>query len=312
MKKLILLLHLIIPSLIFGQIAGYEYQNIQGFEVYVELDAVDNYPQETNEAIVLLTSKLTEINEFELVDEIIDSLHSVKIFVDWNTTNGAAVYHPSLQWLIDNGYIPEKWKSVEISNITNFLSWTQLNQPSMVMHELAHAYHHRELGYSYMPIIESYDNAMQNHLYDWVSYHAGNGVYFDQEAYATTNEKEYFSELTEAYLGENDYYPFIREELEIHDPMGYNLVADIWQFENVMSISSHNNLTFAIYPNPVTDVLYIESQQPFETVKTYNLQGQLIKEDTTSSVDVSQLRTGLYFIQVTVDGKTVTKEFVKE
>ena len=33
-----------------------------------------------------------------------------------------------------------------------------------------------------------------------------------------------------------------------------------------------------IYPNPTQDILFIESQQPIETMKIYNLQGRLIKE----------------------------------
>jgi len=71
-------------------------------------------------------------------------------------------------------------------------------------------------------------------------------------------------------------------------------------------------INFTIYPNPTQDVLNIESQLPIETLKIYNLQGQLIKEDSNSSVDVSQLTTGLYFIQLSVDGKTSTKKFIKE
>ena len=67
-----------------------------------------------------------------------------------------------------------------------------------------------------------------------------------------------------------------------------------------------------IYPNPAQDVLSIESQQPIESVKIYNLQGQLIKKDSSNSVDVSQLTTGLYFAQVTVEGNTITKKFIKE
>ena len=90
--------------------------------------------------------------------------------MDWNTTNGAACYHPNLQWLINNGYIKDKWKSVEISNIVNFINWTELNQPFMVVHEMAHAYHDRVLGYNYLSIIQSYNNAMQASLYNWVLY----------------------------------------------------------------------------------------------------------------------------------------------
>ena len=89
-------------------ITGYQHQNIQGYDVYIELDALNNHPTETQQAITLLNQKLEEINGFGLLTSIEEKLQSVKIFMDWNTTNGAAVYHPNLQWLIDNGYI-EDW-----------------------------------------------------------------------------------------------------------------------------------------------------------------------------------------------------------
>mgnify|MGYP000455462647 CR=1 FL=1 len=67
-----------------------------------------------------------------------------------------------------------------------------------------------------------------------------------------------------------------------------------------------------IYPNPTQNILNLESNQQIERVKIYNLQGQLIKEGFSNSIDISQLTSGLYFVQVTVEGKTVTKKFIKE
>ena len=49
-----------------------------------------------------------------------------------------------------------------------------------------------------------------------------------QRAYALTNAKEYFAELTEAYYGFNDFYPFNREQLQAFDPAGYALVEQAW------------------------------------------------------------------------------------
>lgn len=310
MKKLLIFLQIIIPSLIFAQINGYESQNIHGFEVYVELDALNNYPQETDEAINLLTSKLIEIVDFELKEEIIEELRLVKIFMDWDTTNGAAVYHPNLQWLIDNGYIVEKWKSVEISNISNFISWTELNQPFMVMHELSHAYHHRVLGFSYLPIIQSYNNAMQNNLYDWVLYHAGNDIYFYQEAYAATNEIEYFAELTEAYLGENDYFPFIREELELHDPIGYDLVLSIWEFEVKLGIEHNDYTDIILYPNPTSGIINIKWSKIWrpKLIRIIATDGRILMEYDTNTIgdttlNINNLSSGIYTL-VLDDKKT--------
>jgi len=85
-------------------------------------------------------------------------------------------------------------------------------------------------------------------------------------------------------------------------------------YENltILGIEEINDDTFDLYPNPTQDILNIESQEPIETVKIYSLQGQLIKESSKSSVDVSQLTAGMYFAQVTIEGKTVTKKFIKE
>ena len=46
--------------------------------------------------------------------------------------------------------------------------------------------------------------------------------------YARTNHKEFFAEMTESYVGVNDFYPFVRAELEEHDPKTFALMENIW------------------------------------------------------------------------------------
>jgi len=82
--------------------------------------------------------------------------------------------------------------------------------------------------------------------------------------------------------------------------------------ECILGIEENSLISFTIYPNPTQDVLFIDTQQSIETIKIYNVQGQLVKGVSYNNVDVSQLTTGLYFIQVTLDGKTITKKFIKE
>lgn len=45
---------------------------------------------------------------------------------------------------------------------------------------------------------------------------------------AIADAKEYFAEATEAYFGTNDFYPFVRPELNEHDPEGYAVVRAMW------------------------------------------------------------------------------------
>ena len=92
------------------------------------------------------------------------------------------------------------------------------------MHELTHAWHHQVLTYSYRPIIDAYQAAMNADLYQSVQYVYGQYL----TAYATNNIQEYFAELTEAWFWTNDYYPFNRQELLRYDPTGASMIEDAW------------------------------------------------------------------------------------
>jgi hypothetical protein len=80
----------------------------------------------------------------------------------------------------------------------------------------------------------------------------------------------------------------------------------------LLGVKDNNLISFSIYPNPAQDILNIESQIPIETLKIYNLQGQLVNEVLSYNVDVSILSAGLYFIEIASEGQTLTKKFIKE
>ena len=96
----------------------------------------------------------------------------------------------------------------------------------MVLHELSHAYHHQFLdgGFENRRIAEAYEDAMKRRIYESVARARGR----PQKAYAATNPQEYFAELSEAYFGINDFFPFDRTELRRHDRKGYDVVESLW------------------------------------------------------------------------------------
>lgn len=70
-----------------------------------------------------------------------------------------------------------------------------------------------------------------------------------------------------------------------------------------------------IYPNPVKGaLLFIEVQQP-TTVECYNLTGQRILKTTVSpqniTVDISQLNSGVYLLQLQIEQGTLTRKIVR-
>jgi len=142
----------------------------------------------------------------------------------------AARYHPNKQWLIDNGYDPDKAKCVEIANMQNYLDWTSKNQPYMVLHELSHLYHDQALtgGFNNSRVLTAYNAAVASRKYETVRYFNGTDTVNNARAYAINNQMEYFAELSEAYFGNNDFQPFDYEELKTFDPTGFALMVEIW------------------------------------------------------------------------------------
>lgn len=202
---------------------NYKKREMQGFTILVNLE-VEKHPDEAKAAFVELEKQLKKINEV-VPEKPLAALKKVKFWIEWKTKkNGAAEFHVSKGWLKDNGYNPEKAGCVEISNIKNFVDWSQRAQPWMILHELAHAYHFLTLGEKYAPLQDAYKQAMERKLYESVEFVLGG----KKKAYAATNPAEYFAELSEAYFGKNDFAPFTRAELEKHDPVGYAMLKKAW------------------------------------------------------------------------------------
>ncbi|WP_432412765.1 choice-of-anchor B family protein [Rasiella sp. SM2506] len=74
-----------------------------------------------------------------------------------------------------------------------------------------------------------------------------------------------------------------------------------------------------VYPNPTKNILNILSAQaPLERLEIYDLRGRLIQEDiegediVTTSLDISRLRAGVYFVKIFTATGTITKKVIKE
>lgn len=159
-------------------------------------------------------------------DEPLAKLRKITIWVhkDDKATRCMA-YHPEAEWLKQNGSDPAMAHGVELANAENFSSWTY-EQPWMVLHELAHAYHHQFLkdGFENKDIKAVWEAEMASKKYDQVLHWNGKNA----KHYAETNQMEFFSECTEAYFGQNDFYPFVNAELKTFDPDAFALMERIW------------------------------------------------------------------------------------
>jgi hypothetical protein len=153
-------------------------------------------------------------------------LREVPIVLD--LTHGALrnmQYHPNVGWLTSHGYSETLAKCVHIPDVSHFLSpFENHRQPWAVLHELAHAYHDRVLGFDEPRVKAAWARFRGSGLYQSVLTSPGG----KREHYALTDQKEFFAEMTECYFGANDFYPFVAGELKHAEPEIFKLMRDIW------------------------------------------------------------------------------------
>jgi hypothetical protein len=203
--------------------SDYASRSIEGWTVRVNKALVGDQADLGAKALRLLEVKLYEIHRM-VPPAACRKLQDVPIWLGIDDGHApCAEYHPNRDWLVQNGFNPDKAKSVEIGNATRFLEWSK-DQPAMVLHELAHSYLDRVLGSNHPGIKAAFERAVKSGIYNSVLRNNGKM----ERAYALTNLEEYFAEASEAFFGTNDFYPFVRVELEKHDPQLFKLLTEVW------------------------------------------------------------------------------------
>ena len=202
-------------------------RTIEGWTVRVD-DRLLRPPHEAlgNRALKLLEAKLADITYVMPADRLA-KLQAVTIVLD--LTHGklhSMQYHPSAAWLVANGYSRDLEKCVHIPVAAQFPTARNINeQPWVVLHELAHAYHDQVLGFDEPRIRQAYERFKKSGHGDATLLYNGRRV----RHYALTDHKEFFAEMTEAYFGMNDFFPFNRAELIAAEPEIYELLRTIWE-----------------------------------------------------------------------------------
>jgi hypothetical protein len=204
---------------------GYETKQIEGWTVRVNQQFMREQPELSGQVLKQLEHQL-----YQIVRRVpAPAARKLKRFPIWveekQPDNPCIIYRSDLTWLKEHGSPAEKFKGVEITNARNFVEWTR-RQPWLVLHELAHGFHHQFVTSRYRnpEIIAAFRKAKESKRYESVL--RENGV--REQAHALTSANEYFAESTEAFFGTNDFYPFVRPELKEHDPQMFELVRRLW------------------------------------------------------------------------------------
>jgi uncharacterized protein YjdB len=88
------------------------------------------------------------------------------------------------------------------------------------------------------------------------------------------------------------------------------------QEDPIISVSDKDLSDVSIYPNPVEAEITISGNTSFRSIEIYNVDGTLINRldnvASTSSINVSELTSGVYIIRLTTANECATKRFVKK
>ena len=200
----------------------YKEVEIQGWNIHVQKELYAK-KQLREDVLALLRTELWEILT-RLPEPVVKRLQEVEMrfHLDRQDCPGG-VYHPSADWLRDHD-LPADWaEGVEFGVAENFLSWSR-NQPDMVLHELSHAWHHQVLGYDHAGIADAFAAVQAAKSLEDIQYVTGGR----QKAYALTNPMEFFAEMSEAWWGVNDMYPFVRVQVMEDFPEVAALLPQAW------------------------------------------------------------------------------------
>lgn len=79
-----------------------------------------------------------------------------------------------------------------------------------------------------------------------------------------------------------------------------------------LDIQDYKQSTAKIYPNPVKEILRIDSQEPIDDLKIFSMSGRLVKGAKENHINVSLLPSGIYFASVIIDGENRVIRFIKD
>jgi hypothetical protein len=86
----------------------------------------------------------------------------------------------------------------------------------------------------------------------------------------------------------------------------------VWGTCPTAGVDDQNQLDISVYPNPSSDIVYIDGNYTQLKVVVYDILGkQVMKESITNSIDISQLEKGVYILQLSDGAKLTTERILK-
>lgn len=202
--------------------SDYERRNVRSFPVYIASEF------RSHASLLERSLEVLDANA-RRIEDIIPSaawhrISRTPIWLEYEPDPSyGGLYSPaSPEWLAAYDISIAKAGSIQFTSSLVAMAGHQVNP---LMHEVAHAYHDLVLSTDDPKIRTAFDRAHASGRYNAVRDRRGRWA----RAYAMRNHHEFFAELSEAYFGTNDYFPFTRDDLKAFDPDSYKVISDAWE-----------------------------------------------------------------------------------
>lgn len=136
---------------------------------------------------------------------------------------------------------------------------------------------------------------------------------FTDTLYVGVQESEYWTtrqvNLSEAGYDNQSVYIAIANRTY----NGYKLYVDsmhVWK-EDPVSISEIASIDFNVFPNPTANSIKITTEHKIERISIINLNGETILTTALKTIDLSELSSGVYFVEVKTENGTARKRISK-
>lgn len=122
----------------------------------------------------------------------------------------------------------------------------------------------------------------------------------------------YYVSANTQYITLNTYSNY--QELRLENSPGF---VSVYRNARLSISESEKAEDFIMYPNPVKDKLHLKytNINTLKTLSIYDFSGRLVSkvESVSSTIDVSELSQGIYFIELVYKNKkTIKKRFIKK
>ncbi|MEY3968034.1 MAG: hypothetical protein RL137_939 [Bacteroidota bacterium] len=120
-----------------------------------------------------------------------------------------------------------------------------------------------------------------------------------------------FREANLSEAGYNDSTIYVAFVLRTYD--GFKLYLDDIEVrkDDPVGLQAHPTLQLEVYPNPSTDLIYIQSDEKIDLIELRNLNGQLLMTTNQTNLSLQECAVGPYFITINANGQSLTKRISK-